>query len=338
MLREMPNKLRWGVLSSSKFFLTKVLPAMQQSGEMELVAIASRDAAKSAALAAQYGIPHSFGSYEELLADPSIDVVYNPLPNHLHVPWSIAAAKAGKHVLCEKPLALTETELDQLLAVRAETSVKVGEAFMVATHPQWLRARQIVQQGLLGELRAVQGFFSYHNVDPANIRNNASVGGGAIWDIGCYPTFTTRFVTGQEPLRVLGLLRRDPNFATDRISWATMDFADFTLQFTVSTQCVPYQKMHFFGTKARLEIEIPFNAPPDRPCRLLLDTGKDLFGGGLSVEEMPVVDQYTVEVDAFTRAVRDGGPEPVTLENARGNLRALRAIFASAETGAWVTL
>jgi predicted dehydrogenase len=331
----MPNKVRWGVLGAAKIAVKKVIPGMQKGEWSEVTAIASRDRSKAEDAARALGIAKAYGSYEELLADPQIDAIYNPLPNQLHVPWSIKAAEAGKHVLCEKPLSLTVAEARQLLAARDRAKVKIGEAFMVRTHPQWLRVRELVASGHIGQLRAVTGFFSYFNKDPANIRNIPQYGGGAVMDIGCYPINTSRFIFAEEPSRVMGLVERDPQLKVDRLTSAMLDFPSGQSTFTCSMQLVPYQRSQFFGTKGRIEIEIPFNAPPDRPCRILIDDGRDVFGGGITVEEFLVCDQYTLQGDAFSRAVREGGEVPGSLEDAIRNMAVIEAIFRSAETGRW---
>src|SRR5229473_5723926 len=274
------QKVRWGVLSTADIATKQVIPAMQQGTYCEIVAIASRSLEKARAAAGDLGIPKAYGSYEELLADREIDAIYNPLPNHLHVPWSIRAAEAGKHVLCEKPLALTVAECRTLIDTRNRTGVKIGEAFMVRTHPQWLRTREIVRSGEIGHVRAVMAAFSFFNRDPKNIRNVPEWGGGALMDIGCYAIQFSRFMFGQEPSRVVGLLERDPEMGIDRLSSAALDFPSGQAVFTCCMQMVPYQRAQVFGTRGRVELEIPFNAPPDRPCRIRVDSGADLFGGG----------------------------------------------------------
>ena len=328
-------RTRWGVLGASKFAINKCVPGIQASALCDVSAIASRDISKAQAAADKLGIATAYGSYEELLADPSIDVIYIPLPNHLHVPWSIAAAKAGKHVLCEKPLAMTVEEVQLLIAARDAAGVVVGEAVMVRTHPQWLRARALAASGRIGELRAATGFFSYTNVDPLNIRNRADAGGGAIWDIGCYPVTTARLVFGTEPLRVAAAIVRDPEFGTDRLSSFILEFPQGHAIFTCSTQLVPYQRMQFMGTKGRIEMEIPFNSPPDRPSRIFLDDGGELFGSGISTETFDIGDQYTWQADAFARAVLGEGPVPVPLEDSLKQVAVLTAIFRAAESGRW---
>lgn len=331
----MPNKVRWGVLGAAKIAVKKVIPGMQQGEWCDVVAIASRDRSKAEEAARTLGIAKAYGSYEELLADPQIDAIYNPLPNQLHIPWSIKAAEAGKHVLCEKPLSLTVAEAKKLVAARDRAKVKIGEAFMVRTHPQWLRARELVKSGRIGELRAATGFFSYFNTDPKNIRNIPDYGGGAVMDIGCYPINTSRMIFGEEPTRVMGLVERDPKMKVDRLTSAMLDFPSGQSTFTCSTQLVAYQRSQFFGTKGRIEIEIPFNAPTDRPCRIFIDDGRDLFGGGLTTEEFPVCDQYTLQGDAFSRAIRENTEVPVSLEDAISNMAVIEAIFRSTESGKW---
>jgi predicted dehydrogenase len=333
----MPNKVRWGVLSTAGIGVKKVVPAMQKGDWIEVTAIASRDLHRAEEAARTLGIGKAYGSYEELLADPLIEAVYNPLPNQLHVPWSIKAAEAGKHVLCEKPISMTVAEARNLLAVQQRTGVMIGEAFMVRTHPQWVRTRELIASGRIGTLRAIQGFFSYFNTDPKNIRNIAECGGGAMMDIGCYPINTSRFLFAEEPLRVSSILEKDPTFQVDRLTSAILAFPSGQATFTCSTQLVPYQRMQILGTKGRIEIEIPFNAPNDRPCRILIDDGRDLIGGGITIETFPVCDQYTIQGDVFSRAVREGTQVPIPLADAIKNMAVIEAVFRAAESGAWET-
>jgi len=331
----MSEKLRWGVLSTANIGLKKVLPAMQQGRYTTVTAIASRDLNKAREAAAALNIPKAYGSYEELLADPDVDAVYNPLPNQYHVPWTARAAEAGKHVLCEKPISMSVAEARSLLEVRRRTGVKIGEAFMVRSFTQWLHVREILRSGRIGQLRSVAGFFSYFNNDPTNIRNQVECGGGALLDIGCYCIQAARYGFGQEPNRVIGLVDRDPSFKTDRLTSALLDFHDGQAIFTCSTQLVPYQRVQFFGTKGRIEIEIPFNAPKDRPTRIFVDETGELFGSGIKTEVFPTADQYTMQGDAFSRAVLDDTEVPVSLEEAIANMAVMEAIFRSAETGSW---
>src|SRR5438128_10732613 len=272
-----------------------------------------------------------------MLADTEIEAVYNPLPNHLHVPWSVKAAEAGKHVLCEKPLSLTVTEARTLLEVRDRCGVKIGEAFMVKTHPQWLRTRELIRKGVIGDLRATVGAFGYFNRDAENVRNKVEWGGGALMDIGCYPITISRFIFGAEPVSVLGLIERDPDFRTDRLTSAILEFPSGQAIFTCSTQLVPYQRMQFLGTEGRIEIKIPFNAPNDRPCEILIDDGKDVLGSGITVETIPTGDQYTIQGDAFSKAIREGSEVPVPLEDAIANMAVIEAMFRSQQTRRWET-
>jgi predicted dehydrogenase len=329
------KKIRWGVLSTANIGVKKVLPAMQRGQLSSIAAIASRDLAKARAVATQLDIPTAYGSYEELLADPNIDAIYNPLPNQLHVPWTIKAAEAGKHVLSEKPIAMSADEARTLLAVRERTGVLIGEAFMIRSHPQWLRVRALMDEGRIGTLRSVAAYFSYFNTDPANIRNQPETGGGALYDIGCYCIQSARYAFGAQPTRVCGLIDRDPQLGTDRLTSALLDFPAGQAIFTASTQLVPYQRVQLFGTKGRIEIEIPFNAPPDRPTRLFIDDGSDITGSHIVTETFPVVDQYTLQGDAFSRAILEGTPVPVSLEEGIANMAVIDAIFASAKSRQW---
>jgi predicted dehydrogenase len=332
------QKVKWGVLGAASIAVRKVIPGMQKGTWSEVAAIASRDLSKAKAAAGALRIEKAYGSYEELLSDPEIEAVYNPLPNHLHVPWSIKAAEAGKHVLCEKPIALNAPEARTLLAVRERTGVKIGEAFMVKTHPQWLRTRELIREGRIGELRAIVGVFSYFNRNADNVRHKPEWGGGGLLDIGCYPITTSRFVFGAEPLRVSGVVERDPDFGTDRLASAILEFSGGQSIFTCGTQIVPYQRMQFLGTKGRIEIEIPFNAPIDQPTRIFVDDGSDVAGAGIRMETIPACDQYTIQGDAFSLAIRENKEVPVPLEDAIANMTVIDAVFRSAESGRWEKL
>jgi len=331
------QKVKWGVLGVAGIAVKKVIPAMQKGDWSEIAAIASRDPLKAQDAAARFNIAKACGSYEELLQDPEIEAIYNPLPNHLHVPWSIKAAEAGKHVLCEKPISLNVREAKNLLAARDRCGVKIGEAFMVKTHPQWLRVRDLIQKGVVGKLRSILGAFSYFNRDPKNVRHVLEWGGGGLMDIGCYPITTSRWIFGEEPLRVAAMLEADPEFGTDRLSSALMEFPSGHSVFACGTQLVPYQRMQFLGTEGRIEIKIPFNAPNDRPCEILIDNGKDVLGSGITVETIPTCDQYTIQGDAFSKAIREGTEVPVPLEDAISNMAVIEAMFRSVDTQRWET-
>jgi len=327
--------VRWGVLGAANIAVQKVIPAMQRSRRSRVVAIASRDNDRARTAAGALGIPRAYGTYEELLADPEVEAVYNPLPNHLHVPWSARAAAAGKHVLCEKPIALSAAEARELIAARDRTGVLIGEAFMVRTHPQWEAVRELVAAGRVGELRLVVGHFSYYRRDPNDIRSRVEWGGGALLDIGCYPVTLSRWLFGAEPEAVACQLERDPQLGVDRLASGMLRFAAGQASFTCAGQLVPYQRMQIFGTRGRIEVEIPFNAPPDRSCRIWVDDGRELGGASAEAIELPAVDQYTLQGDRFSEAVRGLGSVPVPLEDAVANMAVLDALFRSAETGKW---
>lgn len=331
----MPRKVRWGVLGVANIATAKVIPAMQQGEYCEVVGIASRDELKAREAAAKLGIPNAYGSYEQMLADPVIDAVYNPLPNHLHVPWSIRCAEAGKHVLCEKPIGMSAAEARQLMETRDRAGVKIGEAFMARSHPQWVKAREMAQSGLIGRLRMVTGFFSYFLRDPVNVRNIVEYGGGGLMDIGCYPITLSRMLFGAEPLRVIGVIDCDPDMKIDRRTSAILQFPAGECTFTCSTQLVPYQRMHLLGEHSRIEVQIPFNAPPDRPTRLFLDDGSSLTGDGIRTEQVSTCDQYTIQADLFSRAILEDTEVPTPLEDAVKNMAVIDAIFRSAATGTW---
>jgi len=327
------RKLRWAVLGTARIATRKVIPALQKSGASEVVAIASRDLTKAQEAARALQIAKAFGSYEEALADREVDAVYIPLPNHLHVPWSLRAAQAGKHVLCEKPIAMSTAECRELLAARDRFQVKISEAFMVRTHPQWVRARELARSGEIGDLRAVMAVISFHNSEPGNIRNVVEFGGGAMWDIGCYPVQISRFLFGEEPVSASALTERDPEFGTDRLSSAVLGFRAGHCIFTVSTQLVYHQRIQILGTKGRIEVEVPLNPPPDRACRLIIDNGSDLWGGGIHTEEFAPCDQFTIQADQFVKAVRGSGEVPTPLEDSLANTAVIEAIFESARRG-----
>lgn len=330
----MADKVRWGILGTAKIALTKVIPAMQRSECCEIVAIASRDFAKAEESAERVKIPTAYGSYEELLADDSIEAVYNPLPNHLHVPWTIKAAEAGKHVLCEKPIALNAAEASTLIDVRDRTGVLIQEAFMVRTHPQWIETRRLIQSGKIGSLRSITGFFSYFNPDPLNIRNQLELGGGALMDIGCYPINISRFIYETEPRRVVSLIERDET-GTDTLTSAILDFPNGHSTFTVSTRLAPYQRMIFHGTEGRIEVLIPFNAPHDQPTEIIVDNSDDLTGQSAEKIDFAICDQYEIQGTLFSRAIREHHEQPLSLEDSINNMKVIDAVFRSAKTNQW---
>jgi len=326
------SRVRWGIISTAKIGTEKVIPAMQQAEFCEVVAISSRNLGTAKAAAASLGIPKVYGSYEELLADPDLDAIYNPLPNHLHVSWSVKALEAGKHVLCEKPIGLTSAEGQELVdAGKRHPNLKLMEAFMYRHHPQWQRARQIVREGGIGKLQTIQSLFTYFNDDGDNIRNMADIGGGGIMDIGCYPISLSRFIFEAEPDRVFGMADFDPKFKTDRLASGILDFGEAgTSTFTCSTQLSPYQRVNILGDTGRVEIEIPFNAPPDRPCKIWHQRGTE-------IDEITfdICDQYGIQGDLFSQAILNDARVPTPIEDAVGNMKVIEGVFLSAETGVW---
>jgi predicted dehydrogenase len=331
------NKVVWGVLGTSRIGWEKVIPAMQKGERCDIRAIASRSLATAQQAAARSGIPQAYGSYEELLADPAIEAVYNPLPNHLHMPLTLQALRAGKHVLCEKPFALEAAEIEPVRA--AAGRLLVMEAFMVRFHPQWQRARELIRSGAIGTPQTVQVFFSYFNDDPANIRNRADIGGGALYDIGCYAVVAGRFMFEAEPSRAIALIDRDPTLGTDRTTSGLLDFgAGRRLDFTVSTQALRYQRLHVVGTAGRIEILIPFNAPQGAATRLLIDTDGALDGSQVRTETLPECDQYTLQGEAFSRAVRGELTLPYGIDDAAQNMRIIDALRRSELSGRWETI
>nr|WP_148266283.1 Gfo/Idh/MocA family oxidoreductase [Pseudovibrio sp. FO-BEG1] len=329
--------VKWGVLSTARIGREKVIPALQKAKGVEVAAIASRNEENAKKVAAELGIEKAYGSYEALLADPDIDVIYNPLPNHMHVPMTIEAVKAGKHVLCEKPIALDADEARLLLEMPDDRFVM--EAFMVRAHPQWQRALEIVESGELGKLQSIQAFFGYSNQDPQNIRNKAELGGGGLMDIGCYPIVASRYFFNAEPERVVSLIDRDRNFGTDRLTSVMMDFGEGRqAQFTVSTQSAPYQRINLVGTAKRLEILIPFNAPAGEETILRLDSGSVLGDGAIEVERVPACDQYTLQGELFSRVVRGEEELPYGVGDAIQNMEIIDAIVRSERNDSWETV
>lgn len=325
------DPVRWGVLGCADIALTKVIPGMAASDSSRVEAIASRTAEKAARAAERLDIPRHYGSYEDLLADPDIEAVYVPLPNHLHMQWTLAAAEAGKHVLCEKPLAMTSEDAQRMIDGCNAAGVKLMEAFMYRHHPMWVEVRRLIDDGAIGELRAIQAFFSYHNVDPGDIRNIVDYGGGALYDVGCYPVNVARMLFGAEPTEVKASIRRDPAFGTDVLTSAVLDFDGRHATFTASTQLEDDQRVAIQGTSGRLVVEIPFNIPPDRTTRVLLYAGGDPpVEPGVDVHEIPPADQYGVQAEVFSTAIRDDTPVPTPPSDAVGNLRVIEQIFADA--------
>jgi predicted dehydrogenase len=328
------NKVSWGILSTAKIGVEKVIPAMQNGKFSEIKAIASRDLGKAQKAAKKLGIPKAYGSYEELLKDEEIEAVYNPLPNHIHVDWSIKAIRAGKHVLCEKPIGMNVAEAEELLKVAEDhPDLKVMEAFMYRHHPQWQKSKQLVAEGEIGQLRTIQSFFSFFNTNPENIRNKLELGGGGMFDIGCYCISLSRFIFEDEPQRVFGIVEYDPKLKIDRLASGILDFAKGTATFTCSMQLSAYQGVNILGTQGRIEIEIPFVPPSDRPCRLWLAKGYD-------AKEIvfDTCDQYAIQGDLFSEAILDKTDVPTPLKDAVDNMKVIEAVIESSKKQTWQQL
>lgn len=320
------QRLRWGVMGAARIAREYLAPAIHKSRSGVLEAVASHDEGRAAALAAPYGA-RAITGYDALLADPAIDAVYVPLANVDHVPWTLKALAAGKHVLCEKPVAMDVAGVDALIAARDAAGRLCAEGFMVVHHPQWVRAREIVASGELGGIRQVDGVFTYHNVDPANIRNRADAGGGALRDIGVYPTVVTRFATGLEPVAARARIEREAGVdATSRVS---LDFPGFEAAFYVSMRLAPRQEMVFHGAKGWLRVRTPFNAGVYGEDVLELRSPK----GDYRLERFPWIDQYELQIEAFNRSALTGAPYACPLEFSRGNQAAIDAIFRAGDGG-----
>lgn len=328
------SPVRWGILSTSSFAEEKFLPGLRRSSEIEVVAVASRSAESAGAFAERNDIPRAYHSYEAMLADPSIEVIYNPLPNHLHVPWTAKAAAAGKNVLCEKPFGLNAEELESLRPHTAH--VHIAEAFMVRHHPQWIETREVVRSGSLGRITHAHIEFAYSNSDPLNIRNIMSAGGGAMYDIGCYAVVATRWFLEREPVRVSALADRDPQFGTDRLFSGLVDMGSgLAVTFHVSTQSVPHQRVHLYGTDGRLEITIPFNQPQEAPTTYLSHDGSTLDGLDAIQTVVPTADQYMLLAEDFGRQVRHESPTSAGLDDAIRNARVIDALFRAEKSGSF---
>jgi predicted dehydrogenase len=322
--------LRWGILSTAGIATEKAIPGMLRAARCEVAAIGSRDQARAAAVAARHGIPRVHGSYEALLADPEVDAVYIPLPNHLHAEWTIAAARAGKHVLCEKPLALSPADAERMIEVCRAEGVALMEAFMYRLHPSWVAVRELVASGRIGRLVAVNSWFSYFNDDPANIRNVAAYGGGALLDIGCYSVNLSRMLFGTEPERVEATIVRDPASGVDTMTSGFLQFPDGVASFTCSTRAESDQQVHIYGTTGRISVGIPFNIPPDRPTHVYLTAGGDPpVAPATETITFETADQYGVQAERFAAAILDGGPLPTPPEDALANLRVIERLFAA---------
>jgi predicted dehydrogenase len=332
------TKLNWGILSTANIGIKRILPAIAAGQRGVVAAIASRDAAKAARVAAEFGIGRSYGDYQSLLDDPAIEAVYNPLPNHLHVEWTVKALLAGKHVLCEKPIALNAIEAQAIVAARDRSGRQVIEAFMVRCHPQWQRVRELVHQGRIGRVGAIQSAFLFTMLDPHNVRNRADIGGGALYDVGCYPIVTARYVFGAEPERAIALIDRDPAFGVDRLTSGLLAFpGGGQLAFSSALQLAGYQRVVILGTAGRIEVGVPFTPQKDYGCRIVIDTGKSADGSSAVVEDFAPVDQYVLQCDLAVAAFRGEAAQEFPIEDAIANMRVIDALYRSAISGQWET-
>jgi predicted dehydrogenase len=323
--------VRWGILSTADIGMQKVTPAIQRATNSDVVAIASRDPEQAAVAAQRLGIPASYGSYEELLTANDVDAVYIPLPNDLHAEWTMKAAAAGKHVLCEKPLALSSAQATEMARACDAAGVKLAEAFMYRHHPSWVEARRLLSDGAIGDLQAVQSWFSYYNDDPTNIRNRMENGGGAIMDVGCYTINLSRMLFGTEPARIAASVRRDPIMGIDIVSSAVLEFPDGgQATFTCSTRAEDYQRVHIVGTAGRIEIEIPFNIPPDRETRIFVSAGGEPpVSPATETLVFAAEDPYTIQASLFAQAVLDDTPVAVPVSDAIANMKVIETILAT---------
>jgi len=324
------KQMKWGVLGVSGHFIQRVVVPLTHSDTVEVAAIASRDKAKAEAAAAKWGIPKAYGSYEELLADPEIEAIYNPLPNHMHLEWIKKCADAGKPILCEKPIGLNAKEVQEAIDYTEKKGVPLMEAFMYRFHPQWIRAKELSDCGEIGKINAVQSHFFYSNQDPNNIRNRLDAGGGAILDIGCYAVSSARFIFGEEPTRVISMINRSPEFGTDILTSGILEFPSGQSTFTVGTQTSGAQAVHIFGAGGTISIEIPFNIYPDVTVPQYISTGV-----GERVYEAGPEDQYQLLFEAFSDALQNGESVPTPMTDALNNQKVLDALFRSEQSGAW---
>ena len=322
--------LNLGVLSVSGHFIKRVLLPLRDIDNVNIYAIASRDLDKAEKAAYEYAIPNVYGSYQDLLNDPEVDFVYIPLPNHLHLEWIKKSADAGKHILCEKPIAMNAKEASEAIAYAQSKGVKIMEAFMYRFHPQWIRAKELVQVGEIGGITAIQTFFSYNNPDPENIRNILEYGGGGIMDIGCYAISIPRYFLDREPVKVVSTVVYDSEFNTDKLTSAILDFGKAQATFTVATKTYPYQKVIIHGSSGNITVHIPFNTFPDVPASITVDTKI-----GIRNIEFPPTDHYGLQFQAFAEAVINDLPVPTDPEDAVSNMRVIDAVFRSAKNGAW---
>jgi predicted dehydrogenase len=332
------SKVTWGILSTANIGVKRVIPAILAGRRGSIAAIASRDAGRAVGIAQRFGIPRSYGSYEALLDDPGIEAIYNPLPNHLHVEWTVKALDAGKHVLCEKPIGLNAAQAQAIVAARDRSGMCVLEAFMVRFHPQWHRVRSLVRAGRIGAVRVIQSAFVFTVLDPGNVRNRADIGGGALYDVGCYPIVTARYVFGTDPERAIALVDRDPQMGVDRVTSGLLAFpGGGQLVFSSALQLALYQRVVILGSEGRIEVSIPFTPQKEQACRLIIDSGKSLDGSSAVHEDFEPVDQYALQCDLAAAVFRRETAQEFPIEDAIANMRVIDALYRSAVSGRWET-
>jgi predicted dehydrogenase len=330
------RKIQWGILSTANIGIKRVIPAILGGARGVIAAVASRNESRAAEVAARFAIPRSYGSYEALLTDSSIDAIYNPLPNHLHVAWTVKALNAGKHVLCEKPLGLNAPETQAIIAARDRSQKKVIEAFMVRHHPQWQRVRALVRAGRIGTVRSIQSAFLFTVLDPQNVRNQTSLGGGALYDVGCYPLVTARYVFGAEPTRAIALIDRDAQQGVDTLTSGMLEFpGGGQLVFSSALRSAAYQRVTIVGTDGRIEMPVPFTPAKEFACRIIIDSGKSLDGASAQFEDFPPVDQYALQCDAAAAVFLGELEQEFPIEDAIANMRVIDALYRSAAAGRW---
>jgi predicted dehydrogenase len=332
------SKIKWGILSTANIGVKRVIPAIIAGDRGSIVAVASRDARKAAGIAAQFNIPRSYDTYQALLDDAEIDAIYNPLPNHLHVEWTVKALEAGKHVLCEKPIALDAGQAQAIVAARDRSGKRVVEAFMVRFHPQWHRVRELVREGRIGTVRAIQSAFVFSVLDPNNVRNRADIGGGALYDVGCYPIITARYLFGTEPDRAIALCDRDADLGVDRVTSGMLRFpGGGQLVFSSALQLAPYQRVVVLGSEGRIELAVPFTPAKEHGCRIVIDSGKSLDGSSAVYEDLAPVDQFKLQCDLAAAVFQGDCTQEFPIEDAIANMRVIDALYRSAQSGRWET-
>jgi predicted dehydrogenase len=333
------KKITWGILSTANIGVKRVIPAILAGRAGRIGAIASREAGRAAKIAAKFAIERSYGSYEELLADADIEAVYNPLPNHLHVQWTVKALDAGKHVLCEKPIALDAAEAEAIVRARERSGKRVVEAFMVRCHPQWHRIRELVRAGRIGSVGVIQSAFAFTVLDPNNVRNRADIGGGSVYDVGCYPIVTARYVFGGEPQRAVALMDLDPVLGVERLTSGILAFpGGRQLVFSSALQLAAFQRVVILGSEGRIEVAVPFTPQKDHACRIVIDTGASLDGSSAEFEQFAPVDQYLLQCEQAAAIFRDEAQQEFPLEDAIANMRVIDALYRSGGSGRWETV